>query len=536
MYCWWFLIIAGISFVAQVLTISIFTYIGESLAFRLRVMLFEKFLKLHMAFYDIPRNAPGNLATRLAADVNLVQNLTSTVVSVMIQSISSFIAGLTIAFYSSWQVTLVTLAVTPLSIFCSAAQQKLHKGMSENSDAAYKDSAAIITEAVCNMRTVASFGNQKHLMKIFESRLEGPTQAAKRKGHISGAIFGASNFCVFVVYAVAFYAGIYFMNEKEVTFPNMFQAIFGLVFAAFGSGAASAFMPDMGATQNAARGIFNILDTAVLIKNPEGKPAVKKERLEGQIEFRNVNFKYPTRDQQILKGLSFEISAKSKIAIVGPSGCGKSTVIQLLLRFYDADSGEIFIDGVNIKDYDLNFLRQSIGIVSQEPVLFNGTIKYNLGYTKENATMEELREAAKLASALDFIEANDQSSKDDDQKYGKGWTRLVGPKGSQISGGQKQRIAIARAILKKPSMLLLDEATSALDANNEQIVQESLNSIIQNNTTSVTVAHRISTIVDSDDILVFLAGRIVERGNYENLTKKEGIFFRLSKGIPITMQ
>jgi len=249
-----------------------------------------------------------------------------------------------------------------------------------------------------------------------------------------------------------------------------------------------------------------------------------------------VSFKYPTRETQVFKDLSLRIPVQNNVAVVGPSGCGKSTVIQLLMRYYDVDGGEVLLDGINIKDYDLQFLRGVFGMVSQEPVLFNGTIKYNIAYGKENATDEEIRQAAKHANALSFIENNEfDAIEADTDKFGKGFDRMVGPKGSQISGGQKQRIAIARAILKNPQILLLDEATSALDSNNEKIVQESLNQIMKGKT-CLTIAHRISTIVESNDILVFLDGKIVERGTYETLMSREGIFYKLSKGIPITMQ
>jgi len=234
----------------------------------------------------------------------------------------------------------------------------------------------------------------------------------------------------------------------------------------------------------------------------------------------------------VFRNLSFKITAAKKAAFVGPSGCGKSTCIQLLQRFYDPFEGEILIDGVNIKKYDLRHLRSSLGIVSQEPVLFNGTIEYNLKYTKPNATVEEIRSAAAQANALGFIEANDFDTGkkvEDDNTMGSGFQRKVGPKGSQISGGQKQRIAIARAILKNPTILLLDEATSALDSQNEDIVQQSLNRIMQGHT-CVTVAHRLSTIKDSDEIMVFQEGQIAERGTFTDLIRAHGVFYNMEKG------
>jgi len=261
-------------------------------------------------------------------------------------------------------------------------------------------------------------------------------------------------------------------------------------------------------------------------------PAQKvKKAIRGDIEFRNVTFRYPTRDRIVFQNLNFKIAESTKVAFVGPSGCGKSTCIQLLQRFYDPMEGEILIDGINIKKYDIRHLRRSIGIVSQEPVLFNGTIEYNLKYTKPEATMEEIREVAAEANALDFIENNefDDVKKDEENDNGCGFQRNVGVKGGQLSGGQKQRIAIARAILKKPMILLLDEATSALDTQNEEIVQKSLNKVMEKHT-CLSIAHRISTIKDSDEIMVFQEGRIVESGRYEELVQRQGTFYHLERG------
>jgi len=232
----------------------------------------------------------------------------------------------------------------------------------------------------------------------------------------------------------------------------------------------------------------------------------------------------------VTKNLSFKINHSEKVAFVGPSGCGKSTCIQLLQRFYDPFEGEILIDGIDIKMYNLRHLRSSLGIVSQEPVLFNGTIEYNLRYTKPDATMDEIRAAAAEANALSFIEGNEAvDNKGADSKLGYGFQRQVGTKGSQMSGGQKQRLAIARAILKRPTILLLDEATSALDTQNEEIVQQSLNKIMQGHT-SINVAHRLSTIRDSNQIMVFQDGKIVERGTFDELMNVEGVFYQMERG------
>lgn len=311
----------------------------------------------------------------------------------------------------------------------------------------------------------------------------------------------------------------------------MYCSVFALIFGAMGAGSVSQYMPDVGKTKHAAQSVYEILDIQPKIANTGKEIKKNNDDVKGDIEFVNVCFKYPTREKQIFKNLNLKISAGKKIAFVGASGCGKSTIIGLLLRFYDVNEGTILLDGINIKEYDIHFLRRLFGLVSQEPVLFNGTIEYNLKYIREDATEEEMKEAASNANALNFIEKNEFESLLDEQNrnYEVGFQRLVGPKGSQISGGQKQRIAIARAIINRPKILLLDEATSSLDAQNEKIVQESLDNIMHGYT-SIVIAHRLSTIKDADEILVFKDGNIVEKGVFEELIEKKGEFWVLLGG------
>lgn len=294
-------------------------------------------------------------------------------------------------------------------------------------------------------------------------------------------------------------------------------------------------MGDVGAAKTACRNLFAIIDSEDELQIAEKRATNQmKAKVMGDIEFRNVSFKYPTRDAQVFENLTFTIKAGQKVAFVGPSGSGKSSVLQLLLRFYDNYEGDIFVDGKNIRDYDVREFRKSFGVVSQEPVLFNGTISENIKYNSEGIKHEDVKEAARQANALGFIEKNDFDTIDQKEKDGKkakklgsGFNRKVGPKGSQISGGQKQRIAIARAVIKNPNILLLDEATSALDHENEKIVQEALNELMKGKT-SLCVAHRISTIKDSDQIFVIEAGKLVEQGTYESLMARKQFFFRLN--------
>jgi len=527
-----FLVLAIVAMILNSIQLSIFSIVGENLSRKVRVEVFNKYLKMPIGWFDMPENAPGALCSKLSKDATLINSLTSSVVGIFTQALGSFVSGMIYAFIASWQLTLISLALSPLMVMAGKMQAKFSQGFSAATDDAYKDSAAFVAEAVNNMRTVASFGKEEKLLENYSLKLEKPLKAAVKKGNLSGIFFGLSQFVNFGIYAVVFYIGALFIRDIGLSFQGMLQSVFGIMFAAMGAGNAMQFAPDVGASTNAAISIFKILDEKPAIDIDDPKQNVRS-KIQGNIEFRNVSFKYPSREKQIFKGLSFKINASNKVALVGPSGCGKSTILALLQRFYDPDEGDIFVDGVNLKQYDLRFLRDCFGVVSQEPVLFNGTIEYNIKYAKGNATDQEMKAAAEKANALSFIENNEfDVVNHDETEQGKGFKRLVGPKGSQLSGGQKQRIAIARAILKNPSILILDEATSALDAQNEKAVQESLDKIMDGKT-SVIVAHRISTIKDSDEILVFNDGEIIERGNYHQLNEMQGMFYKLERGLDL---
>jgi len=534
-YAIYYIIIAIASFVFGTLQLTILNIVGENLSKKIRIAVFRKFLYNEIGWYDLPENAPGVLISRLSTESGLVNSLASTVLGVFVQALSSFITGTVIAFIASWQLTFVALGLSPLMIISGVVQAKFNAGFSAETDEVYRESVNFVSEAVNNMRTVASFAKEDKLLDNFSKKLQGPLKLATRKGNLSGLAFGFSQFGMFFVYAVVFFIGAVFTIKIDLGYKDLFLSIFGVLFAAFGAGNAMQYAPDAGSARTAAVNIFEILDREPLIKIDAPNQNVRKE-IKGEIEFRNVWFKYPTRPKHILRGVSFKINPSSKVAFVGPSGCGKSTIMSLLLRFYDVEKGEIFIDGVEIRNYDLRHLRLHFGVVSQEPTLFNGTIDYNIRYSKENATAEEVRQAAAEANALSFIERNefdDNINQNGGQKGGEsGFQRKVGPKGSQISGGQKQRIAIARAIMNKPPVLLLDEATSALDAQSEKVVQGSLDKIMHGKT-AIVIAHRISTIRDADEILVFNEGQVAEKGTYEELIKAQGMFYKLEKGIAL---
>ena len=376
-YAIYYIIIAIASLVFGAIQISVLNVVGENLSKKIRIAVFRKFLYNEIGWFDLPENAPGVLISRLSTESGLVNSLASTVLGVFVQALSSFITGTVIAFIASWQLTFVALGLSPIMIISGIMDSKFNEGFSAQTDEAYRESVNFASEAVNNMRTVASFAKEDKLLRNYEKKLERPLQLAVRKGNISGLSFGFSQFGMFFVYALVFFIGAVFMVNIDLDYKDLFLSIFGVLFAAYGAGNAMQYAPDAGAAKSAAVNIFEVLDREPAIKYDDPKQNVKKD-IAGEIEFKDVWFRYPTRPKHILRGVSFKVNPSSKVAFVGPSGCGKSTIMSLLLRFYDIEKGDIFIDGVDIKNYDLRHLRLNFGVVSQEPVLFNGTIDYNI--------------------------------------------------------------------------------------------------------------------------------------------------------------
>lgn len=371
-----FLVLGFASLIFYGTSLALFSVVAENLTARLRADVFHKMLRMHMSWHDDPANNPGALAGRLSS-ATVVNTLVSTAVGASLQIISSFTTGVIVSFVGSWRVTLVGLALSPIQIICSKIQADFGVGFAAKTDEAYRGAGVFVMEALTNMRTVASLGKEGEMLSLYSKALQKPKREALKRGLISGFLFGFSQLGGFFVFGVVFYAGSVFMRDHGLQMRNVFQAIFGILFATWDMGNAMQLMPDASKATGIAKTLFNVLDTESKIDymKSDGKC---KEPIQGEIEFKDVFFKYPVREKQVLDNLSFRAPCGSKIALVGPSGCGKSTVIQLLQRFYDVDQGEILIDGRNIKSYDISHLRKHIGTVSQEPVLFYGTILENV--------------------------------------------------------------------------------------------------------------------------------------------------------------
>ncbi|KAG6517606.1 hypothetical protein ZIOFF_021002 [Zingiber officinale] len=506
-----FLIFGGVSLFALPARTYFFGVAGSKLIRRIRLMTFEKVVSMEIEWFDNPENSSGAIGARLSADAAVVRSLVGDALALIVQNITTLVAGLAIAFIANWQLSLIVLALVPLLGANGYIQMKFMKGFSKDAKVMYEEASQVANDAVGGIRTVASFSAEEKVMGIYKQKCESPMRKGIRQGLISGTGFGVSFFLLFCVYGASFYAGARLVESGKTTFDKVFRVFFALAMAAIGISQSSSLAPDSSKAKSASASVFAILDRKSKI-DPSNDSGMTLENLKGNIELQHVSFRYPTRpDIQIFQDLCLTIPSGKTVALVGESGSGKSTVVSLLQRFYDPDSGEILLDGIEIKKLQLRWLRQQMGLVSQEPVLFNDTIRVNIAYGKEgNVTEAEIIAAAELSNAHKFISS-----------LHKGYDTLVGERGVHLSGGQKQRVAIGRAIVKDPKILLLDEATSALDAESERVVQDALDQVMVNRTT-IVIAHRLSTIKGADVIAVVKNGVIVEKGKHETLLSIKG--------------
>ncbi|KAF8762694.1 hypothetical protein HU200_009223 [Digitaria exilis] len=506
-----FLVFGAVYFLSLPLSSYLFSVAGCKLIRRIRLMTFEKVVNMEIEWFDYPENSSGAIGARLSADAAKVRGLVGDALQLSVQNSATLIAGLVIAFISNWELSLIILALIPLIGLNGWIQMKFIHGFSADAKLMYEEASQVANDAVSSIRTVASFSAEEKVMDLYKKKCEGPLRAGVRTGIVNGIGFGVSIFLLFGVYAASFYAGARLVEDGKTTFPKVFMVFLALSMAAIGVSHTSTLTSDSSKAKSAISSIFAIMDRKSRI-DPSDDSGVTLEPLSGDIEFRHVRYRYPTRpDVQIFQDLCLTIQSGKTVALVGESGSGKSTAIALLQRFYDPDSGHILLDGVDIKKFQLRWLRKQMGLVSQEPSLFNETIRANISYGKEGeATESDVVAAARLANAHKFISSLHQ-----------GYDTMVGERGAQLSGGQKQRVAIARAIVKDPKILLLDEATSALDAESERIVQDALDRVMVNRTT-VIVAHRLSTVQGADVIAVVKNGMIIEQGRHDTLIRIEG--------------
>nr|XP_043634304.1 ABC transporter B family member 15-like [Erigeron canadensis] len=486
-----------------------FAAMGEHLTKRVRERMLLKILAFEIGWFDQDENSSGAICSRLATDANVVRSLVGDRCSLLIQAFSAVTIAFTMGLVIAWRLAIVMIAVQPLIIICFYYRKILLKNMSEKAMKAQDESSKLAAEAVSNLRTVTAFSSQTRILKMLKETQKEPMHESIRQAWYAGFGLGFSQSLIACTWALAFWYGGRLISGGHLGIKPFLQSFFILVSTGRVIAEAGTMTNDLAKGSDAVKSVFALLDRYTLI-DPEDPNGNKPEIITGHIEMQDIDFVYPARPNiSIFKGFSVTIEAGKSTALVGQSGSGKSTIIGLIERFYDPVKGIVEVDGRDIRSYHLRTLRKYIALVSQEPSLFSGTIRENIIYgASENVSESEIIEAAKAANAHDFIAV----LKD-------GYDTWCGDRGVQLSGGQNQRIAIARAILKNPTVLLLDEATSALDSQSENIVQEALERMMVGRT-SVVVAHRLSTIQSCDTIAVLEKGKVVEKGNHRTLLAK----------------
>uniref|UniRef100_A0A6Q2YZ84 ATP-binding cassette sub-family B member 5 n=1 Tax=Esox lucius TaxID=8010 RepID=A0A6Q2YZ84_ESOLU len=512
-----FLLIGGVAFVTYFIKGFMFGKSGELLTMRLRKQVFNAILRQEIGWFDDHENAVGVLTTRLASDASLVKGATGARLGLLTNCICTLTIAIVVAFVFCWQLTLLILACVPFLIGANFIQMRAMAGHASKDQGALEQSGKISTETVENFKTVVALTREDVFFYKFMDSLERPYKNGLVKAPIYGLTFALSQAIPYMVNAAIFRFGAWLIAHCYTQYENVFLVFSVIIFAAMNIGESSSFAPDFGKAKTAAARIIKLLekDPEIDIYSEEGK---KPSDFAGNIEFRGIHFAYPTRQNvKVLQGLNVSVGPGQTLALVGESGCGKSTSVQLLERFYNPAEGQVLVDGQDAKTLNLAWLRSQLGLVSQEPILFDCTITENIQYGDNSRVVSqaEIEEAAKKANIHDFIMGLPE-------KY----NTSVGDKGTQMSGGQKQRIAIARALVRQPKILLLDEATSALDTESEKIVQQALDDA-RLGRTCIVIAHRLSTIHNADKIAVIQNGQVAEQGTHTELMAKEGAYFAL---------
>ncbi|KAL4267597.1 GTPase-activating protein [Pleurotus pulmonarius] len=515
----WLFLIAIISTMAIGIQNYMFSAAAATLTARLRKLSFKAILRQDIEFFDQEEHSTGSLTSTLSDNPQKVNGLAGITLGAIIQSISTLIGGSVVGLAFGWKLALVGIACTPMLVSAGYIRLRVVVLKDQQNKLAHESSAQLACEAAGSIRTVASLTREDQCIDQYSLSLEEPLRRSNKTALWSNGLYALSQSMVFFVIALVFWYGSRLVSSQEYSTFQFFVCLMSTTFGAMQAGNVFSFVPDVSSARGAGSDIIKLIDSTPEIdaESPEGK-MIDKTQTRGRIHFDDIHFRYPTRPGvRVLRGLSLTVEPGTYVALVGASGCGKSTTIQLIERFYDPLAGKIYLDGENISDLNIADYRQQIALVSQEPTLYAGTVRFNilLGAIKPESevTQKELEEACRNANILEFI-----------QSLPDGFDTQVGGKGSQLSGGQKQRIAIARALLRNPKVLLLDEATSALDSNSEKIVQAALDQAAKGRTT-IAIAHRLSTIQNADCIYFIKEGRVSEFGTHDQLLGKKGDYY-----------
>uniref|UniRef100_W8BN80 Multidrug resistance protein-65 n=1 Tax=Ceratitis capitata TaxID=7213 RepID=W8BN80_CERCA len=509
-----------IMFISGVLSVDMFNLVALRQVTRMRKVLFETVIRQDIAWHDMATKQ--NFTQQIIDDVEKVRDGISEKVAHFLYLIFGFIITICISFAYGWKLTLAVSVYIPIVILLNYFVGKYQGKLTKREQESYAGAGNIVEEVLSSIRTVVAFGAEKKESERYDNYLVPARKASQSKGAFSGLSDGVLKSLLFLSCAGAFWYGVNLildnrnLEDKEYTPAILMIAFFGLIVGADNIARTAPFLESFATARGAAINIFKVIDTKSKIDPLSSDGKLLNYGLRGEIEFKDVFFRYPTRADVIVhRGVNFKVNNGQTVALVGSSGCGKSTCIQLLQRFYDPIFGSVTLDGLDIRKYNIHWLRSNMAVVGQEPVLFQGTIAENISYGKASATQREIEASAKAAGVHDFICSLPES-----------YLTVIGEKGSQLSGGQKQRIAIARALIQDPKILLLDEATSALDYHSEKDIQQALD-LVSKGRTTIVVSHRLSAIRGADKIVFLHEGKVFEEGSHDDLMTLKGMYYNM---------
>lgn len=518
-WSWMFFMLALVSLVFYAVMGIAFAWCSEKLVHRARDQSFRYMLRQDIAFFDKEENTAGALTSFLSTETTHLAGMSGSTLGTILLVTTTLVVGFVISLAVGWKLALVCIATVPVVLACGFLRFWMLARFQARAKRAYEKSASFACEATSAIRTVASLTREEDVWGHYHVQIETQAAASLKSILSSSSLYAASQSLMFCCIALGFWYGSTLIGSGEYSMFQFFLCFQAVIFGAQSAGTIFSFAPDMGKAKHAASEMQTLFDRKPEIDtwSSEGE---NLHEMQGDIEFRDVHFRYPTRlEQPVLRGLDLRVRPGQYVALVGASGCGKSTTIAMLERFYNPLVGGIFVDGKDISTMNVNSYRNHIALVSQEPTLYQGTIRENIllgaDRSPSDVSEEAIIRACKEANIYDFILSLPDA-----------FNTVVGNKGGMLSGGQKQRVAIARALLRDPKILLLDEATSALDSESEKVVQAALDKAAKGRTT-IAVAHRLSTIQKADVIYVFDQGRIVESGTHGELMKRGGTYFEL---------